>query len=112
MVSDIFFIMLHISLLMVIIVTGAIWRMANKAQIHYAFLTLMVLLFIWSSGQLLEIYSRSISGHTLMLFVNLYFLGLDFIPITVLFLGLIFANTKSRTLQNIFGYLFLPVYLI
>ena len=106
-VYDIPFVLLHISLLMVAIVAAVTWRIKNKTQIHYVFFALMVLLFIWSLGQLLEIYTRSIYGHTFMVFVYLYYLGLDFAPITFLFLGLIFANTKLTFTPKYF-YLLIP----
>jgi signal transduction histidine kinase len=64
--------------------------MRNKKQIHYAFLSLILSLFIWSLGNLL----LTLTGFSSMFYVYFYFIGVIFVPVAFAFLGLIFAYTK------------------
>ena len=104
---DISFVLLHITILMVLTVFIFITRMSGKSQIHYAFLGFIGCLLVWSIGQLLEIYTRSAYGYTIMIFVYIYFLGVCFAPISLLYLGIIHAHTKIK-FSWIHNILFIP----
>ena len=87
---DICFILICISLILAIGLGAYLLRMRNKKQIHYAFLSLIISLFIWSFG----IFLLALSNFTNMVYVYLYFFGVCFVPVSIFFLGLIFAYTK------------------
>ncbi len=96
MYFDFYFILLHISALLSLVLFFFICRMKHKTQLHYCFLSAILLLFIWTLGHILEVYSIMLNGPFTMLFVYFYYFGLIFIPPTVLFIGLIYFYTKIR----------------
>lgn len=104
---DISFALLHVSIFFIVVMIGVTLRIKNKVQIHFAFLSLMGLVLIWSLGQLLEIYTRNVSGRTQFFFIYVYFFGLDFVPVNILLMGLIFAQKKINLTFKYFG-LFIP----
>ena len=91
---DVPFILLIISALLIFMMFVYIVRMKNKAQIHYAFLSIITLIFIWCIGHILEVYTTIKFGYTMMIFVYIYYFGLCFVPVSLLFTGLIFVHTK------------------
>lgn len=91
---DFTFILFHISILLVTGLFFIIFKAKNKKQIHYVFLTIMLLLFIWNLGELLGIYTEKLFGYTSMFFLNIKFIGVVLVPPVVLLTGLIFAYTK------------------
>ena len=76
-----------------------ILRMKNKTQIHKAFLVWMIILFIWCIGHILEVITTIRYGYTIWAFVDLYYLGLCFTPVAMVFTCIIFvqSNIKSET---------------
>lgn len=90
------FVLLNISVVLTLIMLIYILRMKNKSQIYYALIALIFFIFIWGLGYLLEMYTRNIFGQTMMFFVYMWFLGLCFVPVSILFTGLIFAHTKIK----------------
>ncbi|MGE5329182.1 MAG: histidine kinase N-terminal 7TM domain-containing protein [Deltaproteobacteria bacterium] len=87
---DIWFIFLCISLILVTGLGVYIFKIKNKKQIHYAFLSLMVSVFIWG----FSLFLASLNNFSNMLYVYSYFFGVCFVPISITFLGLIFSHTK------------------
>ncbi len=87
---DIWFVLLCISLVLIIGLGAYLLKMRNKKQIHYAFLGIIFSIFIWSFGNFL----LALSNFSNMLYVNFYFLGVCFVPVALVFLGLTFAYTK------------------
>ena len=90
------FLLLHISAILTLALFLYIVRMRNKAQIHCAFLFTLSMLFIWSLGHIFEVYSTIMYGYTVMFFVYLYYLGLCFVPVSLLLTSLIFIHTKLK----------------
>jgi signal transduction histidine kinase len=65
-------------------------KIKNKKPIHYAFLGSIISTFIWSFGTFLI----ALTNNPSIFFVYFYFIGICFIPVAFLFLGLLFAYTK------------------
>ncbi|MGE5473424.1 MAG: histidine kinase N-terminal 7TM domain-containing protein [Ignavibacteriales bacterium] len=87
---DIWFGLLCISLILIASLGFYILKMKNKRHIHYAFLGIILSLFIWSFGNFL----LGLSNFTNMFFVYFYFLGVCFLPVSLVFVGLAFAYTE------------------
>jgi len=90
------FALLHVSTVLVLLLFMFIMRMKNKAQIHFALLSAMGLMLIWSIGQILGGYAAILYGLTVMPFVYLHYFGTCFIPVSLLFIGIIFVHTKLK----------------
>lgn len=90
------FVLLHLSALLIIFLLYLIMRLKRKSQIHYVFIFNLLFILIWSLGQILEIYTRKAFGHTIMIYISIYFFGVCFLPISILFTGLIFAFNKIK----------------
>jgi len=85
-------ILLLISIILLFLVSFYIIKMKNKKQIHYAFLSLMAAVLIWSLGQLLTMYTNNSN----MIYVYIYFIGVCFSPVSILLIGLIFFYTNIK----------------
>jgi len=93
---DFSFILLLISTILVTALFILIIKTKNKSQIHYAFIFMIASIFIWSVGHILEILTTNAYGHTIMLYVYIYYFGLCTAPVAILFLGLIFTKTRIK----------------
>ncbi len=91
---DISFVLLHISALMIFSLLVFMLFMKRKKQLHYVFIMNIFLVFIWSLGHILEVYTTIRDGYTNMAFVNLYYFGLCFLPVSLLYTGLVFVRTR------------------
>lgn len=80
--------------LLLLILFVYILLMENKSQIIYAFLSVLGTAFLWALGNSLELYSLIIFGEINKIFIYLGFAGLCFLPISLFFVGIIFARTK------------------
>lgn len=90
MIFDIWFLLLCVSIILIIGLACFLLRMRSKKQIHYAFLSLIFSIFIWSFGNFL----LAISNFSGMLYVYFYFIGVIGVPVSFAFVGLIFARTN------------------
>ncbi|HPQ48110.1 MAG TPA: histidine kinase N-terminal 7TM domain-containing protein, partial [Clostridia bacterium] len=70
--------------------------MRKKKQLHYIFSINIFLVFVWSLGHIFEVYSTINTGYTNMVFVNMYYFGLCFLPVSLLYTGLVFVRTRLR----------------
>ncbi|MFO7612987.1 MAG: histidine kinase N-terminal 7TM domain-containing protein [Clostridia bacterium] len=93
---DVSFVLLHISTLMIISLLVFMLFMKKKKQLHYVFLLNIFLVFIWSLGHILEVYTTLRDGYTNMVFVNIYYFGLCFLPVSLLYTGLVFVRTRLK----------------
>lgn len=93
---DITFWMLCLSALSILFLFVYILRMPNKEQIHRVFLFLVLFIFLWSLGHILEVLTSVFRGYTAFSFVYLYYFGLIFVPVTLLLTGLVFVYTRLR----------------
>jgi len=93
---DISFVLLHISALMIFLLLVFMLFMKKKKQLHYVFSLNIILVFIWSLGHILEVYDTMSTGVTNMAYVNIYYFGLCFLPVSLLYTGLVFVRTNLR----------------
>ncbi len=91
---DITFALLLISTLMIFSLLVFMLFMKRKKQLHYIFSLNILLVFIWSLGHILDVYTTIRTGYTNMDFVNLYYFGLCFLPASLLYTGLVFVKTR------------------
>lgn len=94
MANYIFFALLHISVICIVLFFFFILEKKNKRQIHYIFIANMVFMFIYSFSLLINEYLYNTRIYEEMFFINLSFLGVCFIPISILLTGIIYAKTK------------------
>ena len=87
------FVLLHISTVLALWLLLVMFKMPNKTKLHRIFQVNMGLVFVWSLGQLLEVYTSNAFGHVVMPFVYFYYIGVCFLPVSLLFTGLIYAKT-------------------
>ncbi|MCX7774431.1 MAG: ATP-binding protein [Clostridia bacterium] len=104
---DVYFILLHISVVLVSLIMVYILRMSNKKQIHYVFVSAIVFMLIWSTGNLLEAYIRMLTGKTPMALVCFWYIGICFTPVMTLLIGIVFGKTKINFFKY-YIYLFIP----
>ncbi len=88
------FFLLHISLLLVFAITGFILKMKNKSQIHYIFLSYLLLMILWDIGLVMETYANMFSWKTYNVFLSITHIGLVFTPVAMVLIGLIFTYSK------------------
>jgi two-component system sensor histidine kinase HupT/HoxJ len=93
---DIYFILLHISSLLTLLLFFYILKKKSKSQIHYAFLGNLGLMFIWSFAVLLRQYMHILHNSDGKALMIVSYIGVCYIPVTLLLTGLIFANTKIK----------------
>lgn len=91
---DVLFILLHLSTILVLLLFIYISKRENKSQIHYVFLTYLGLIIIWCSSVIVRTYIGNVNENLNKYFENINYIGICFIPISLLFIGLIFAHTK------------------
>jgi signal transduction histidine kinase len=94
MKTDLIFILLHFSVIITLLISFYIIKIENKKQIHYAFLSNMILTFIWCLAVLVRDYMHYMygsDGKTLML---ISYFGVCYVPVALLFTGIIFAHTR------------------
>ena len=104
--ETVLFYLLHLSLLIVLSLLMFLISMANKKQLHYTFIYLVISLLIWNIGYLLEAYARMHYSYTVMLFVYIWYLGLCFTPVFLLLTSIVFEKTKINYKRYLF--LFIP----
>src|SRR5512133_4045974 len=90
------FILINLSLIFLVFIFVVVVIMKGKSQIHYAFLFLMSTTFIWAVGAIIMEYEFLNGLPTSHWAVSLAYVGLILTPVTVLFIGRIFAKTKIR----------------
>ena len=93
---DIFFILLHITTILIIILFAYILRRRKKTQIHKIFLCALFLQIIWCISVIIGGYIKDYD-ETLVIYSEYFaYIGACLIPVSILFLGMIFAKTKIK----------------
>ncbi|TYQ18347.1 UNVERIFIED_CONTAM: phospho-acceptor domain-containing protein [Acetivibrio alkalicellulosi] len=91
---DIWFISIHISTLMIVLLLVDILKKYKKNNVHLIFLLMILCLFVWSIGRILEKYFLIYTGRMIEGFSYIYFTSIIFLPVCVLFAGLIIEGKK------------------
>jgi len=87
MMDMVTFVITHLSFVFCIALFFLTLRESKRSYIHIAFYFLILVMFIWNLGTLLDMYYQFIYGVSNMLFICISYLGICFSPIAVLFLG-------------------------
>lgn len=103
---DILFLLLLVSVLLIAFIGIYISRMKNKQQIHYVFLLNVAFMFIWSICRLLQLIVEK-SEPLVIVLEHISYIGVIFIPISLLFTGIIYAKTKID-----FSVKYLPLFIV
>ncbi|MFO7635923.1 MAG: histidine kinase N-terminal 7TM domain-containing protein [Clostridia bacterium] len=101
--------LLHLSTALLLFMFVYILVMKSKKQIHHAFLFNIGLTLIWSFGNIFAIYYMRAHDEINMDFVNMWFIGLIFVPISLLFTGIIYKRTKVKFTWKYMLLLVIPV---
>lgn|GEM_PF-1546793 len=93
--SSVYQILLVISILLMLILLFLIDQKKKKKQIHYAVMAIVISLLIWNISVLCHI---TFTGTQWLLAVceRMYFIGIIFVSLSILFTGLIFAKTRIK----------------
>lgn len=91
---DVWFVLLHISILCTIFLLLHILKMHKKELLYITFSLELIFIFVWSTGRLLEKYFSMFTGNEIMAFVNISFIGIIFLPLCLLFKGIILVGKK------------------
>ncbi len=105
--TDIVFILTHLSTICSLIIFLLLLKIKRKTQIHLVFILSMLLLTIWNISTLIETSIRKLYNYTEMIFVNINYLSICFIPLCILFIGIVYSKTKIR-----FSYKYLILFII
>lgn len=92
---DIVYIGLILSTLIVLYFLMFVAKRKSKKQIHYAVLSITGSILVWNAAVLSYLTFSNIPW-VLSICERLYFLGAIFVPISILFTGLIFTQTKIK----------------
>lgn len=92
--QNILIILSLISTIMLLFITILIARMKNKQQIHYAFLSLVFFTMFWSFIRTIQILIEK--NNEIIILEKLVYIGVCFLPVSILLTGIIFAKTRIR----------------
>jgi len=85
-------ILIQLSAVLVLVMLIAVARMKNKQQIHYFSLVLVLMIFVWNTSLITDMYANSLFHYTGMIFVNIYFSAVAYVSVFLFFLGVSFAS--------------------
>jgi two-component system sensor histidine kinase HupT/HoxJ len=89
-------VLLLMSTVIIIVMAYMIYKNKNKSQLKNVFISIIALLFIWNIGTVLELYIRLTYGYTEMVFINICYFSITFLPVSVLLFGIVYAHTQIR----------------
>ena len=90
------FILLVISTLSIILLIFNIIRKRPLSQLQYAFTSLLVNIFIISVGVISQLVCTTVGNVEPIIFENFIYIGTCLLPVSLLFVAIIFKNTKIR----------------
>ncbi len=90
------FVLLNITTLTIFILLILVTTMRNKKALHLFSWGTVFWVFIWSAGMLTEVYAQTYFHYEGMLFTNIYFTAVNFVPFCLFLLGISFANIEIK----------------
>lgn len=87
---------LTISAILIFALMIYLLKMKKKTQLHKVFICNCLLTFIWSIGLIAQIIFSSLLNIEPIKFDYIVYIGACFLPVSLLFTGIIFANTKIK----------------
>lgn len=102
------FLLMLLSILLIVFIGVYIYGMRNKHQIHYVFLLNVVFMFIWSFCRFIQLILKD--NESVVVFLeHTSYIGVIFVPISLLFTGLIYAKTQVKLSRRYLILLVIPV---
>jgi hypothetical protein len=92
--ADLVFILLHLSVLITLAILFYIIRIKHKKQIHYVFLSNMILIFIWCLAVLIREYMYYMYQSDGKILMMISYFGVCYVPLALLATGVTFAHTR------------------
>ena len=96
-----------LSIILGLFVTLLILKMKNKQQIHYAFLSMIILVLFWSTIRFIQIVIQTKNNNIIL--EQLVYLPICLLPISLLFVGIIFAKTYIEFTRKFLLLFIVPV---
>ncbi|HEY5466010.1 MAG TPA: histidine kinase N-terminal 7TM domain-containing protein, partial [Clostridia bacterium] len=88
------FVVIHITFIILVFILLYVLKIRNRKQIHNAFMAMIIALLAWTFGTIGLEYGYRIFNITSILMVDISYIGIILTPLTVLYLGLVFAYTN------------------
>src|SRR5690554_5865681 len=101
--------MLHITAIMVLVLFFLILRRKKKSQIHYVFLCTLAFQSIWCISVIIGGYLTDVGTRAVYITELFAYIGACFLPVALLFLGIIYAHTKIRIQYKHAALLIVPI---
>jgi two-component system sensor histidine kinase HupT/HoxJ len=92
----IYFLMLNVSFIFLVGILIYVLKLKNKTQLHYAFISFISATLIWTAGYLGLFYWYYCFNYDNTLFIKVVFTGVILTPLSVFFLGYIFAYSRIK----------------
>lgn len=96
-----------LSVALSLFVTLLIFRMKNKQQIHYAFLLMIILVLFWSLIRFIQIIVQTENNNVIL--EQLVYLAVCLLPVSLLFVGLIYAKTHIQFTKKLLLLFIIPI---
>ena len=85
-------ILIQISAALVLVLLIAVARMKNKQKIHYFSFAVILMILVWNTGLIADMYANTLFHYSGMIFVNIYFSAVAYVSVFLFFLGISFAS--------------------
>lgn len=93
---DIPFVLLHLSFVFQLIMLVYLFKLRNKGQIHFATMSMMSSISIWTFGYLGLFYIFNFLKFNSLFFIKIIVTGIILTSVSLFFFGYIFAHTKIK----------------
>jgi len=94
--ENITFLLVHLSLILCIVLAYLTWKRSQRNQMKLSFYMFISVMFVWNLGTILEMYSRSATGISNMIFVDMCYVGICLMAVAILYLGVVIANPQLK----------------
>lgn len=105
---DISFLLLHLSTLLTCILLILVLRIKNKKALHYSAFGLVLVVFLWCTFALVELYATMYYSYNGMLFANLLSSVYQFMAVTLFIFGFNYAYQESKWRVKFYWLLLIP----
>lgn len=90
------FILLNLSFILILGMLAYVLKIKHKRQIHYAFIIVINSILIWTLGYLGLFYCYYAFGYDSAFFIKMILTGVVTTPVSIYYLGYIYAKTKAN----------------
>ncbi|SHI02323.1 Signal transduction histidine kinase [Sporobacter termitidis DSM 10068] len=108
-VYDLPFILLHVAVLSTLVFLIYIVTIRNKKTLHYLFIGVVIVAFVWTGIALLQVYSKALLNYSGMLLTNIYFSAAGFVSFFLFYIGFVFKNSHKTLKPRHYALFIFPV---